>query len=103
MAYSARDLHRAATIYRSTPLLRLRHNPTLCGILISAGLSASLMISAITWSMRSSRPERTSSTRTSFEALGFRHYIAGDEYKYGAGDAELRELMIDRIYDTFID
>jgi deoxyhypusine synthase len=38
-----------------------------------------------------------------FEALGFKHYIAGDEYKYGAGDAELRELMIDRIYDTFID
>jgi deoxyhypusine synthase len=38
-----------------------------------------------------------------FEALGFRHYIAGDEYKYGNGDGELRELMIDRIYDTFID
>jgi deoxyhypusine synthase len=38
-----------------------------------------------------------------FEALGFRHYIAGDEYKYGHGDGELRELMIDRIYDTFID
>jgi deoxyhypusine synthase len=38
-----------------------------------------------------------------FEALGFRHYVAGEEYKYGAGDAELRELMIDRIYDTFID
>jgi len=38
-----------------------------------------------------------------FEALGYKHYIAGDEYKYGAGDADLRELMIDRIYDTFID
>jgi deoxyhypusine synthase len=38
-----------------------------------------------------------------FEALGFRHYIAGDEYKYGNGDGDLRELMIDRIYDTFID
>ena len=38
-----------------------------------------------------------------FEALGFRHYIAGDEYKYGNGDADLREMMIDRIYDTFID
>ena len=38
-----------------------------------------------------------------FEALGFRHYLAGDEYKYGNGDANLRELMIDRIYDTFID
>jgi len=38
-----------------------------------------------------------------FEALGFKHYIAGEEYKYGAFDAQLRELMIDRIYDTFID
>jgi len=38
-----------------------------------------------------------------FEALGFRHYIAGDEYKYGQHDGDLRELMIDRIYDTFID
>jgi deoxyhypusine synthase len=38
-----------------------------------------------------------------FEALGYRHYVAGEEYKYGNGDAELRELMIDRIYDTFID
>jgi deoxyhypusine synthase len=38
-----------------------------------------------------------------FEALGFRHYIAGDEYKSGTQDGVLRELMIDRIYDTFID
>jgi len=38
-----------------------------------------------------------------FEALGFNHYIAGDEYKYGHADNTLRELMIDRIYDTFID
>ena len=39
-----------------------------------------------------------------FEALGYRHYIAGrSEYKYGTEDATLRELMIDRIYDTFID
>ena len=35
--------------------------------------------------------------------MGYKHYIAGDEYKYGGGDANLRELMIDRIYDTFID
>ena len=38
-----------------------------------------------------------------FEALGFRHYIAPDIYKSGTKDGELRELMIDRIYDTFID
>jgi deoxyhypusine synthase len=38
-----------------------------------------------------------------FEALGFRHYVADDLLKTGAKDAELRELHIDRIYDTLID
>jgi deoxyhypusine synthase len=38
-----------------------------------------------------------------FEALGFRHYIAEDKYKSGMFDGELRDLKIDRIYDTFID
>jgi len=38
-----------------------------------------------------------------FEALGFNHYMADDEFKYGAHDGMLRELAIDRIYDTFID
>ncbi|HET7348561.1 MAG TPA: deoxyhypusine synthase, partial [Acidobacteriaceae bacterium] len=38
-----------------------------------------------------------------FEALGFKHYIADDLYKSGTQDGELRELMIDRIYDTLID
>jgi deoxyhypusine synthase len=38
-----------------------------------------------------------------FEALGFRHYIAEDKFKSGMYDGELRELAIDRIYDTFID
>jgi deoxyhypusine synthase len=38
-----------------------------------------------------------------FEALGFKHYLATDEMKSGTQDAILRELMIDRIYDTLID
>jgi len=38
-----------------------------------------------------------------FEALGFRHYLAEDRFKSGMFDGELRELMIDRIYDTLID
>jgi len=38
-----------------------------------------------------------------FEALGFRHWIADDLYKSGTQDGVLRELMIDRIYDTMID
>jgi deoxyhypusine synthase len=38
-----------------------------------------------------------------FEALGFKHWIAEDLFKQGTEDATLRELMIDRIYDTLID
>ena len=38
-----------------------------------------------------------------FEALGFKHYIAEDRLKAGLDDGTLRELHIDRIYDTLID
>jgi deoxyhypusine synthase len=38
-----------------------------------------------------------------FEGLGFRHYIAPDRLKAGLDDDKLRELHIDRIYDTLID
>ncbi len=38
-----------------------------------------------------------------FEGLGFRHYIADDKFKGGMDDNVLRDLHIDRIYDTFID
>ncbi len=38
-----------------------------------------------------------------FEAMGYKHYIAPDDFKSGTRDGELRDLMIDRIYDTFID
>ena len=39
-----------------------------------------------------------------FEALGFRHYMApGTVEAPAASDEELRELGIDRIYDTYID
>ncbi len=105
MAYSARDTARAAGIYER--MLR----DTDCGIilclagsLISAGLQK-IFVDLI----RNNMVDAIVSTGANivdqdfFEALGFNHYLAGDEYKYGAGDAELRELMIDRIYDTFID
>jgi deoxyhypusine synthase len=105
MAYSSRDLARAASIYDM--ILR----DTECGVilclagsLISAGLQK-----VIVDLVRNNMVDAIVSTGANivdqdfFEALGFKHYIAGDEYKYGAGDATLRELMIDRIYDTFID
>src|SRR6201987_2022198 len=105
MAYSARDTYRAANIYDM--ILR----DTDCGVilclagsLISAGLQK-VFVDMI----RNNMVDAIVSTGANivdqdfFEALGFRHYIAGDEYKYGHGDGDLRELMIDRIYDTFID
>src|SRR5215472_3947460 len=105
MAYSSRDLARAANIY-DMMLRDTECGVILClaGSLISAGLQK-----VIVDLVRNNMVDAIVSTGANivdqdfFEALGFRHYIAGDEYKYGAGDAELRELMIDRIYDTFID
>src|SRR5437899_1910265 len=105
MAYSSRDTARAADIYD----MMLRDTDCgvilcLAGSLISAGLQK-IFVDLI----RNNMVDAIVSTGANivdqdfFEALGFNHYIAGDEYKYGAGDAELRELMIDRIYDTFID
>jgi len=105
MAYSSRDLARAASIYE----MMLRDTDCgvilcLAGSLISAGLQK-----VIVDMVRNNMVDAIVSTGANivdqdfFEALGYRHYIADDEYKYGGGDAELRELMIDRIYDTFID
>jgi deoxyhypusine synthase len=105
MAYTSRDTARAASIYEM--MLRDREcGVILClaGSLISAGLQK-VFVDLI----RNNMVDAIVSTGANivdqdfFEALGFRHYIAGDEYKYGHGDGELRELMIDRIYDTFID
>src|SRR5437660_10551867 len=104
MAYSARDTARAASIYD----MMLRDTDCgvilcLAGSLISAGLQK-----VIVDLVRNNMVDAIVSTGANivdqdfFEALGFRHYIAGDEYKYGAGDANLRELMIDPIYHTFI-
>jgi deoxyhypusine synthase len=105
MAYSARDTARAASIY-DRMLRDTECGVILClaGSLISAGLQK-IFVDLI----RNNMVDAIVSTGANivdqdfFEALGFNHYVAGDEYKYGAGDADLRELMIDRIYDTFID
>src|SRR6201987_5603796 len=105
MAFSARGRARAADIYGA--MLREKDCAIilcLAGSLISAGLK-----NVIVDLVRNNMVDAIVSTGANivdqdfFEALGFRHYIATEEYKYGAGDAELRELMIDRIYDTFID
>ena len=105
MAYSARDLHRAAQIYDR--MLRDREcGVILClaGSLISAGLKR-----VFTDMIRNHMVDAIVSTGANivdqdfFEALGYRHYMAEDRFKYGLDDDKLRELHIDRIYDTLID
>ncbi len=105
MAYSSRDLARAASIYERM----LRDHDCgvilcLAGSLISAGLQQ-VFIDLI----RNKMVDAIVSTGANivdqdfFEALGFKHWIADELYKQGTEDATLRELMIDRIYDTLID
>jgi len=101
MAFSARDLNRAAQIYdemlkdKDTTIIL-----TLAGSIFSAGLKK-IVFDLIENNM----VDVIVSTgalmidQDFFEALGFKHYI-GSQY---ADDNELRELHIDRIYDTFID
>ncbi len=105
MAYSSRDLARAATIY-DMMLRDTECGVILClaGSLISAGLQK-VIVDLIRLHMVDAIVSTGANIvdQDFFEALGYKHYIADEEYKYGAGDAELRELMIDRIYDTFID
>ena len=105
MAYSSRDLARAASIYER--MLRDQEcGVILClaGSLISAGLKQ-IFVDLI----RNNMVDAVVSTGANivdqdfFEALGFKHYIADELYKQGTEDATLRELMIDRIYDTLID
>ena len=105
MAFSARDLHRAADIYDR--MLRDKECGvilTLAGSLISAGLKK-VFVDMI----RNNMVDAIVSTGANivdqdfFEALGFKHYHATDEMKSGLFDGELREHAIDRIYDTFID
>src|SRR5438067_5112618 len=105
MAYSARDLHRAADIY-DRMLKDKECGVILClaGSLISAGLKK-IFVDMIRYNMVDAIVSTGANMidQDFFEALGFKHYIAADEFKSGTRDGELRDLMIDRIYDTFID
>jgi deoxyhypusine synthase len=105
MAYSSRDLARAASIYER--MLRDQDcGVILClaGSLISAGLKQ-IFVDLL----RNNMVDAVVSTGANivdqdfFEALGYQHWIADDLYRQGTEDATLRELMIDRIYDTLID
>src|SRR6187401_1854667 len=104
MAYSARDLHRAADIYDK--MLKDKDcGVILClaGSLISAGLKK-IFVDMI----KNNMVDAIVSTGANiidqdfFEALGFKHYMASEELKSGLFDGDLREHAIDRIYDTLI-
>lgn len=100
-AFQARNLSSAARILdlmeRDTECVVFL---TLAGSLISAGLKK-----VITTLVDNNMVDAIVSTgaiivdQDFFEALGFKHY-RGDPR---ADDHQLRELMIDRIYDTYID
>jgi deoxyhypusine synthase len=105
MAFSARDLARAADIYHRM-LANRDCGVILClaGSLISAGLKQ-VFVDLV----RNNMVDAIVSTGANivdqdfFEGLGFGHFIADDRYKAGLDDDLLRDLHIDRIYDTFID
>ncbi len=101
MAFSARDLNRAAQIYdRMLSDKDCAVILTLAGSLFSAGLKrvvydliSNNMIDAIV------STGAIMVDQDFFEALGFKHYI-GTPF---VDDNVMRDLHIDRIYDTFID
>lgn len=105
MAFSARDLARAADIYHRM-LSDDQCGVILClaGSLVSAGLKQVLVDL-----VRHQMVDAIVSTGANivdqdfFEALGFRHYVAAERLKAGLDDDVLRQLRIDRIYDTLID
>ena len=105
MAFSSRDLHRAAGIYNK--MVEDRDCAVilcLAGSLVSAGLKQ-VFVDLI----RNDMVDAIVSTGANivdqdfFESLGYEHYVAPEDFKSGLYDDHCRELMIDRIYDTFID
>ena len=105
MAFSSRDLARAAEIlHRMVEDRDCGVILCLAGSLISSGLKQVFIDM-----LRCNMVDAIVSTGANivdqdfFEGLGYRHYIADDRFKAGMDDDKLRELHIDRIYDTFID
>ncbi|OGL87507.1 deoxyhypusine synthase [Candidatus Uhrbacteria bacterium RIFCSPLOWO2_02_FULL_48_12] len=101
MSFSSRDLARAADIYvrmlsekEGTVILTLAGSTSAAGCMqVYVDLVKNKMVDVVVATGASIVD------MDFFEALGFKHYI-GTPF---ADDNELRELHIDRIYDTFID
>lgn len=105
MAYSSRTLANASDIY--SMMLKDKECAvilTLAGSLISAGLKKAL-ITLIENNMIDAIVSTGANIvdQDFFEGLGFKHYIApGSPEAPPVDDMTLRNLMIDRIYDTYI-
>lgn len=105
-AFQARNLARACDIYnRMLADADCAVILTLAGSLISAGMKE-----AIITLLENNMVDAIVSTGANivdqdfFEGLGFRHYIApGSPEAPPVDDPTLRDLAIDRIYDTYID
>lgn len=101
MAFQARNLYRAAKYYNMM-LKDENCSVILClaGSLFSAGLK-----NVVVDMVKNNMVDAIVSTgaiivdQDFFEGLGFKHYI-GTQW---VNDNQLRDLMIDRIYDTYID
>ncbi|HEX2836613.1 MAG TPA: deoxyhypusine synthase [Phycisphaerales bacterium] len=106
MAYTSRTLAKASDIY-SMMLADTDCAVILClaGSMISAGLKKSIITM-----LENNMVDAIVSTGANivdqdfFEGLGFKHYIApGSPEAPPVDDPTLRDMMIDRIYDTYID
>lgn len=105
-AFQARNLARAADIY--SMMLDDKDCAvilTLAGSMISAGMKKAIMTL-----VERDMVDAIVSTGANivdqdfFEGLGFRHYVAPGSPEHPViADERLRELAIDRIYDTYID
>lgn len=101
MSFQARNLYRGAKIFEE-----MIRDPNcgiilcLAGSLISAGLKQ-VVIDLIEHNMVDTIVSSGANIvdQDFFEGLGFRHYLGSSQ----ADDNELREMEIDRIYDTYID
>ena len=101
MAFQARTLNRASNIYKN--MLAEKECAiylTIAGSLFSAGLK-NVVVDMLHNNMIDAIVSNGANIvdQDFFEALGFRHY-QGTQF---VDDNDLRELMIDRIYDTYID
>jgi len=102
MSFTSRDLARATEIYN----MMLADKDCSIVLTLAGSTSAGGCMDLYAELVRSNMVDCIVATGASivdmdfFEGLGFKHYH-GD--KDGADDRELRDLYIDRIYDTYID